>query len=188
MEYQQGANESKGAIVSEPRFDVRMLDQQMLPLEVDNVRVVPDHGKSTGGNGEEIGVSFRQLVPRIPGTTYSVFGLYRYPAKFIPQVVAYVLEAYGQKGMTVIDPFAGSGTTGLVARVYGIHYEMWDLNPLLELLHDVALLEPRNVDPDKLVNRIAASHECWLPSWSRLYYWYPDELIPFLSRVWGFYH
>ncbi len=169
MEYQQGANE--------PGFDVRL-----------DLEVVPDHGESTGGNGEGIEVSFRQLVSRIPGTTYSVFGLYRYPAKFIPQVVAYVLEAYGQKGMTVIDPFAGGGTTGLVARVYGIHYEMWDLNPLLELLHDVALLEPRNVDPDKLVNRIAASHECWLPSWSRLSYWYPDELVPFLSRVWGFYH
>ncbi len=30
-------------------------------------------------------VSFRRDVPRIPTTTYGVFSLYRYPAKFIPQ-------------------------------------------------------------------------------------------------------
>ena len=85
-------------------------------------------------------VSFRRLVRNIPSTTYATFGLYRYPAKFIPQVIAYVMGEYASRGMTVFDPFAGYGTTGIVAKVYGHDYELWDLNPLLETLHRVACI------------------------------------------------
>ena len=69
-------------------------------------------------------VSFRNLVKSIPSTTYATFALYRYPAKFIPQVVAYVLKRYARPGMTVFDPFAGYGTVGIVARLYGCNYEL----------------------------------------------------------------
>ena len=41
-------------------------------------------------------VSFRNLV-NIPSTTHATFGLYRYPAKFIPHVVAYILENYAKE-------------------------------------------------------------------------------------------
>jgi len=60
-------------------------------------------------------VSFRDLAKEIPSTTYGTFGLYGYPAKFIPQVIAYVLNEYAKTGMTVFDPFAGYGTTGVVS-------------------------------------------------------------------------
>lgn len=79
--------------------------------------------------GKEQEAFFRKLVVGIPSTTYATFGLYRYPAKFIPQVIAYVLERYGRPGMSVFDPFAGYGTVGVVAKVYDHDYEMWDLNP-----------------------------------------------------------
>lgn len=132
-------------------------------------------------------VLFRNLVD-IPSTTYATFGLYRYPAKFIPQVIFYVLENYRQYGTKVFDPFAGYGTVGIVSRIYGCDYELWDLNPLLKIFHAVATLKPRRVEVKELLHRVANSHEEFVPRWSRLHYWFPQEFLPFLYNVWGFYH
>ena len=149
----------------------------------------------TGGNqmsngemlGEERNVIFRDLVD-LPSTTYGTFGLYRYPAKFIPHIVAYVLERYGQSGMKVFDPFAGYGTVGTVSRIYGHDYEMWDLNPIIETLHKVTLLEPKKVDVSKIIESIRTSSEEFVPRWSRFAYWFTPEFIPLLTGAWGHYH
>jgi len=137
--------------------------------------------------GEERKVLFRNLI-NLPSTTYATFGLYRYPAKFIPHVIAYVLENHAKPSMRVFDPFAGYGTVGVVSRIYGYDYEMWDLNPLLETFHSVATLEPKEVDVKDLLNQIATSNGEFIPDWSKLDYWFPREYLPLLYRVWGFYH
>jgi len=127
-------------------------------------------------------------MPEIPSTTYATFGLYKYPAKFIPQVIAYALTTYGRSGMNVIDPFAGYGTVGTVARLLGNDYELWDLNPLLEYLHSVAIMKPVDVDSDALVQRMMAHNRGFIPDWSNVAYWYPEEFLPMLFKAWGFYH
>lgn len=132
-------------------------------------------------------VLFRDLV-RLPSTTYATFGLYRYPAKFIPHVIAYVLENYASPKTKVFDPFAGYGTVGVVSRIFGCDYELWDLNPLLETLHSIATLKPKEVDVKELLNQIITSNEEYVPNWSGLDYWFPKEFLPLLYRVWGFYH
>jgi hypothetical protein len=133
-------------------------------------------------------VSFRKLTNDIPSTTYATFALYRYPAKFIPQVIAYTLRTYAHRGMTVFDPFAGYGTVGVVSKIYGLDYELWDLNPILEVLHEVATMEPREIDTDGLLHRMDSCREEFIPQWSNLRYWFPGEFLPFLFKVWGFYH
>jgi hypothetical protein len=134
-------------------------------------------------------VVFRELVTDIPSTTYATFGLYRYPAKFIPQVIAYVMKQYAEPGMSVFDPFAGYGTVGVVSRVYGHDYELWDLNPLLKQFHDVATMEPPSViDVSGLVARVCNSKSEFEPQWSNISYWYPEEFLQLLYRVWGYYH
>lgn len=124
----------------------------------------------------------------LPSTTYATFGLYRYPAKFIPHVVAYVLENYARPKMKVFDPFAGYGTVGVVSRIYGYDYELWDLNPLLETLHSVATLGPEEVDVKELLQQMTASDEQFIPNWSKLDYWFVKDFLPLLYKVWGFYH
>ena len=109
---------------------------------------------STETMGSKQNVIFRELMPEIPSTTYATFGLYKYPAKFIPQVIAYALTAYGRRGMSVIDPFAGYGTVGTVARLCGNSYELWDLNPLLKYLHSVAIMPAMKTDINNLVRDI----------------------------------
>ena len=136
----------------------------------------------------ETPVVFRDLVPEIPTTTYATFGLYKYPAKFIPQVIAYALKAYARPGMSVIDPFAGYGTAGTVARIYGHDYELWDLNPLLEPLHAVAVAPPTPVDAVALVDAMRAHRTPFEPDWPNAAYWYSESFLPMIAEAWGFYH
>ncbi|MCX8170532.1 MAG: hypothetical protein N3E47_00975 [Candidatus Bathyarchaeota archaeon] len=138
--------------------------------------------------GKYKSVSFRKLVNEIPSTTHATFGLYRYPAKFIPQVISFILKNYARPKMKVFDPFAGYGTVGVVARIYDCDYELWDLNPLLEVLHAVATLKPKNIGVISLLHQIECYKEEFIPRWSNLYYWYPEDFLPFLFKVWGFYH
>jgi hypothetical protein len=138
--------------------------------------------------GSKQSVIFRELMPDIPSTTYATFGLYKYPAKFIPQVIAYALSAYGRPGMSVIDPFAGYGTVGTVARLCGNDYELWDLNPLLKYLHSVAIMHPIEIDTDALVRNMAMCTKTLIPDWENISYWYPEKFLPMLYKAWGFYH
>lgn len=133
-------------------------------------------------------VSFRELVPEIPSTTHATFGLYRYPAKFIPQVIAYVLKNYAKPRSKVFDPFAGYGTVGVVARIYDCDYELWDLNPLLKILHAAAIQAPKNLNISSLLQQMESFKGEFIPHWRKLHYWYPDDFLPFLYKVWGFYH
>jgi hypothetical protein len=123
----------------------------------------------------------------IPSPSFGVFSLYKYPAKFIPQVPAFVMENYAKKGMRVFDPFAGFGTVGYTARLYGLDYELWDLNPLLEHLHPLCETPPKPLDKS-LVAKIKSHPQEFLPSWNNLSYWHPEEFLPILSKAWSFYH
>ncbi len=132
-------------------------------------------------------ISFREQVD-IPSTTHATFGLYRYPAKFIPHVVAYVLEHYTEPKTTVFDPFGGYGTVGTVARVYGHDYEMWDLNPILATLHPIATMKPAHVNIAETINGMKMSKERFVPDWTRHQNWFEPKFLSFLYKVWGHYH
>jgi hypothetical protein len=89
--------------------------------------------------------------------------------------------------MKVFDPFAGFGTVGYTARVYGLDYELWDLNPLLDYLHHLCEIDP-NFSYKELIDKIKNYRQEFIPQWSNFEYWHPKEFIPLLSKAWGFYH
>ncbi len=131
-------------------------------------------------------VLFRK-TSAIPSPSFGIFSLYKYPAKFIPQVPAFVMENYAKKGMKVFDPFAGFGTVGFTARLYGLEYELWDLNPLLKHLHPLCEIKPKPLDKS-LIEKIKSHPQEFLPQWKNLLYWHPEEFLPMLSKAWSFYH
>lgn len=141
-------------------------------------------------NTLKVPMLFRASVPEIPSTTYGTFALYRYPAKFIPQVIAYVLKVYAHQGMRIFDPFAGYGTVGVVSRVYGYDYELWDLNPIMEVIHDAATYSeiPTHREIAHLIQGVRESSHFFLPRWTNLLYWHPEPFLEVLGRAWGFYH
>lgn len=133
----------------------------------------------------QIEISFRKEIKEIPSTTYGVFSLYRYPSKFIPQVVYFVLKKYGSRGV-IFDPFAGAGTVGYIARIFRNDYILWDLNPILEYIHKTATIKPMVVDIKKIIDNIKQSKDSFFPQF--LSFWFPQEFIPLISKAWGYYH
>lgn len=56
-------------------------------------------------------------------------GYHTYPAMMIPQVARRLIRLYGKPGQTLLDPFCGSGTSLVEARLAGLHAYGVDINP-----------------------------------------------------------
>jgi len=176
-------------------MDYEKLKNSQLNLKFSNIKEITSEPQQNNAesfqNGKKISVLFRNTIPEIPYTTYGVFSIYKYPAKFIPQVIAFVLKKYGVPGMRIFDPFAGYGTAGLTAKVYGYNYQLWDLNPILNIIHDTATLGRPKMKVNELLDLIDCiknSNKEFIPSWSNLNYWFPEQFLPILSKAWGFVH
>jgi len=169
----------KEKISTKPQSKKVALKEQLTMFRIDEI--FPDSSK-------KIPILFRNTIPEIPTTTYGTFSIYKYPAKFIPQVIAYVLKEYAKPGMKVFDPFAGYGTVGVVSRAYGYSYVLWDLNPIINIIHDTAIMKKPRLNPLGLMEKIKNSKDDFVPKWSNLQYWFPEEFLPVLSKTWGFVH
>ena len=66
--------------------------------------------------------------------TRHVHGLHPYLGKFVPQLVEVFLRKFFSPGDTVLDPFAGSGTTLVQANELGIHSIGYDISAFNVLL------------------------------------------------------
>ena len=56
-------------------------------------------------------------------------GLHLYPAKLHPYIARRLIDQYGTKGQMMLDPFCGSGTTLVEARLAGLNSVGYDVNP-----------------------------------------------------------
>lgn len=73
----------------------------------------------------------------IPKMDYFTHGIHPYTAKLIPHIPHYFIEKYTQKDDVILDPFCGSGTTLLEARLLGRNAIGIDINPLSTLISEV---------------------------------------------------
>ncbi|CAN5715658.1 hypothetical protein BH23GEM5_BH23GEM5_02330 [soil metagenome] len=93
-------------------------------------------------------------------STYGVHGLHWYPASFIPQIPAYLIELFSQPGDLVLDPFAGSGASLVEAVRLGRRSVGLDLNPIAVLIAQAKLLLltdwPWEAEVEALVKRLEA--------------------------------
>jgi DNA modification methylase len=65
-----------------------------------------------------------------------------YPATYISAIPGTLIPALCQKGATVLDPFGGSGTTGLESLRLGNKFIGFDTNPVAILIAESKLLHP----------------------------------------------
>lgn len=68
-------------------------------------------------------------------TAYATHGLFPYRGKFHPQLVKAIMNIIRlEKGETVLDPMAGSGTVSIEAAISGIHSVAVDISPFCSLM------------------------------------------------------
>ena len=60
---------------------------------------------------------------------YSVHKIGEYPSKIRPIVFAHIVERFSNKGDVILDPFAGSGTVAVEAKLQGRNSISYDINP-----------------------------------------------------------
>jgi len=88
-------------------------------------------------------MDFRALSS-VTDTQYLTHNIHKHPAIFIPQIPEYIIERFSSPRntdggrTTVMDPFSGSGTTGVEAKIKGRNYLGIEINPLSKLVGEVS--------------------------------------------------
>lgn len=70
------------------------------------------------------------IVTHSANTTYLTHKFHSFPGKFIPQIPNLLIRQFSSEGDTVFDPFCGSGTTLVEAKLSGRHSIGTDIHPL----------------------------------------------------------
>lgn len=119
--------------------------------------------------------------------TTGVHGLFRYSAKYLPQIARALLEVSAEPGDLVLDPFMGSATTLVEAADLGIRSVGLDLNPLAVL---VARAKGATISPAALVEagaraiaRARAGRNPALPEFRNRDYWFHAKALVPLTRL-----
>jgi DNA modification methylase len=115
-------------------------------------------------------------------TTYITHGYYRYPAKFIPQIVSSLAKKYTKEGDLIVDPFSGCGTTLVESKIMGRPSLGVDINPVAVLITK-AKITP--IDPQKMEKAFIAlkvkldayseGAKIKTPEHERIDYWFKPE-------------
>ncbi len=135
-----------------------------------------------------IEVDFLELFPDKSGTERATHLLHAYPAKLIRNIPRFFFACgdIAPAGSTVLDPFCGSGTVLLEARLSGHKAVGADANPLARLIV-MAKLAPPTADEARLqmarvVERARQAPED-VPDVVNIDYWFTPHVKEQLSRL-----
>ena len=131
---------------------------------------------------------FRKYIGR--RVSYATHGIHKYPAKFIPQIPRYCIDAYSEVGDDVLDPFMGSGTTLLESYISGRNSYGIDIHPLARL---IAKVKTTPLDPEvlsslseRLLEDIREDEDdCseWIPEIPNREHWFRPTVLVGLARI-----
>jgi len=116
-------------------------------------------------------------------------GFHSYPAMMIPQVARRLIEKYSKAGDMLLDPFCGSGSVMVEARLARRYSWGIDLNPLAIL---IARVKTTPINPSVLYHeyygligriREMPEDEVSLPDFFNLHFWFKEPVIRGLARI-----
>lgn len=131
-------------------------------------------------------MNFKRIYSdRIPSTNYLTHGIHSYTAKLIPQIPHHFIEKYTKRDDTILDPFCGSGTVLLEARLLDRNSIGIDINPLSTL---ISVVKTTPLDVDKLCVAIRLVKEKngngkAIVDFPNIDYWFCKQAQNELSRI-----
>jgi hypothetical protein len=92
-------------------------------------------------------LEWRRLVTYVPNKKLPLYNWFKYKEGFSRELVVQLIREFGlQAGETVFDPFAGSGTTLLTAKEFGIHGIGIDMLPTAVFVAKAKLTEWADIE------------------------------------------
>jgi len=116
-------------------------------------------------------------------------GFHSYPAMMIPQIARRLIIEYSSEGDTLLDPFCGSGSVLVEAKLN--KHNSWgiDLNPLAIL---IARVKTTPVDPKLLTRKLwdileglntLQPEEVQPPDFFNIHFWFKERVISELAKL-----
>lgn len=126
-------------------------------------------------------------------TQYLTHGFHPYPAKMIPQVARKLIDEYGKNAKLLLDPFCGTGTALVEARLSNMNAVGFELNPLARL---IAQVKTTNIEENTLRLYLKDFHDYTFgivygfskpqverPKYPNISYWFSKKVQRDLSLV-----
>jgi len=116
-------------------------------------------------------------------------GFHSYPAMMIPQVARRLIVEYSKEGDALLDPFCGSGSVLVEAKLNKRYSWGIDLNPLAIL---IARVKTTPVEPKLLTRKlwnilealnILQPEEVQLPDFFNIHFWFKEKVIFELAKL-----
>jgi len=132
--------------------------------------------------------NFREFMrDTIPKSDYLTHNIHQYTAKLIPQIPRYFIEKYTQDNCIVFDPFCGSGTSLLEARLLDRNAIGFDINPLATLISEVKTT-PLNIEKTSetiksVKKKLRSRDSSTTVDFPNIDYWFSSEAKKELSKI-----
>jgi DNA modification methylase len=116
-------------------------------------------------------------------------GFHKYPAKYIPEIPRWAVRKFTATKDSILDPFSGSGTTNVEARLQGRNSYALDIDPLARLLTKVKTTPldetVLRVQKDRLFLEMAIAKDAVIPEFPNRDYWFREDVLRDLGVVYG---
>lgn len=114
-------------------------------------------------------------------------GFHKFPAKYIPEIPRWAIQKYSKESDVILDPFCGSGTTNVEARLHGRHSYAIDVDPIALLLTKVKTtpLEEAELKRERgcLFRNLYELRETEIPDFPNREYWFKPKVLRDLGTI-----
>lgn len=142
----------------------------------------------TDTSAESKSTGFAIDLENVGDKNYLTHNLHPYPAKFIPQIPAAILDRYAAPQSKVLDPFCGSGTVAVEAALRGHTCWASDLNPIATLITRTKTARLTGTDSvllNKLLIKLRKRNPTNLsiPEFRNIWHWFTKEMALELNTI-----
>jgi DNA modification methylase len=130
---------------------------------------------------------FQKYSGVIPSTSYLTHSIHSYTAKAIPHLPRFFIEEFTKKGEVIFDPFCGSGTSLLEAKVLNRNAVGIDIHPLSTMISEVKTTPIDALELKSVIDKIKKETNNHLEvnptQFWNIDYWFSKEAQIELSKI-----